>query len=74
MKNFQLMRVGTRVRVLSIGVKGRITYLDQKTLFAHHLNPVQIELDEPFGDHTVQQMYRTSLKDLKLIKKGRKKR
>jgi len=64
-------REGTRVRVLSLNIKGKISYIDYPNLFNHHMSPIQVQLDKPY-DSSEQVIYRTDLKGLKAVKKGRK--
>lgn len=60
-----------RVRVKSIDIKGVITYIDQANYFNHHMLPIQLELDKPYG-LAEQTMYRTDVKDIVGLKKKKK--
>lgn len=60
--------VGDRVKVLSLGIKGTIFYLDSPCLYLDYYNPVQVKLDKPRDIHG-QLMYRTNVKDIKRLKK-----
>ncbi|MEH7116888.1 hypothetical protein V7128_05600 [Neobacillus vireti] len=44
-----------------------IFYIDHKTLYAHHLRPIQVELDDPYDEHG-QTMLRVSVKEIKPLK------
>jgi hypothetical protein len=69
----KILKEGTRVRVLSLDIKGKIFYIDYRMISYPHTYPVQIELDKPY-DESGQTMYRTNFWDLKkLIKKKVKK-
>lgn len=65
----ELLKEGQRVRVKSLNIKGKITYIDQPSYFLHHLRPIQIDLDKPYDDHIGQTMYRTDVKDVVRLKK-----
>lgn len=58
---------GTRVRVLSLGIKGSVYYIDWPSFRIPYLNPIQVELDHSYDD-TNQRMYRTHFDDLAIVK------
>lgn len=68
------LEVGKRAKVISLGIKGTIEFVDRSNLVNHHLNPVQLVLDQPHTEHSDSVTYRTSVLDLKTVKKGRRKR
>lgn len=68
------LAIGKRARVKSLGIKGTIEYVDKAILIDHHLNPVQLVLDHPHTEHSDSVTYRTSVLDLKPVRKGRRKR
>lgn len=57
--------IGDQVEVLidDIKYKATITHIEMSFLYAHHLHPIQLELDHAY-DHSRQTMYRTNLKDI----------
>jgi len=65
------LKEGDRVKVVSLGIKGTITYVEWNTLDLEHMNPIQLELDKTY-DGSGHKTYRTSLKDLRRLR--RKKR
>jgi hypothetical protein len=71
MKTKHLPKEGSRVKVLSLDIKGTITYIDTPSLFVDHFYPIQVELDEPWDkdSSSVQRVYRTNLKDLRKLRK-----
>ncbi|MGG3561672.1 hypothetical protein ABES03_08710 [Neobacillus rhizosphaerae] len=74
-----MLKVGDRVAVT---IKGRanwlklknapatVMYIDQPTLYTHHMNPVQVELDEPYDEHG-QKVIRVSLKEVKPLEEDK---
>ncbi len=69
--SMKMFKENQRVRVKSIDIKGVITYIEQKDYFNHHMHPIQIELDKPYG-LADQTMYRTNVKDIVGLKKKTK--
>lgn len=61
-------REGDRIRVLSLDRKGTVFYVDSINLLRDYFNPIQVELDKPTDKHG-QRMYRTGVKDIKILKK-----
>jgi len=57
----------TRVRVISLGIKGSIFHIDWPSFRIPYFNPIQVELDHPYDD-TGQRMYRTSFEDIVFVK------
>lgn len=62
------LKKGRRVKIVSLGIKGKVVYVDEKNYFSHHLYPIQVELDKPY-DESGQTTYRTNLLDLIKLKK-----
>lgn len=63
--------IGDRVHVQDefvIGT-GTIVFIDQPNLYNHYWNPIQVELDSPYDD-SQQIVYRFSLSEVNLLKKG----
>lgn len=61
-------KVGQRVKIKSIGIKGTVTFINQNDLFFDHMSPIQVELDRAYDD-SGHRMYRAGLQDLKKLKK-----
>lgn len=66
------MRVGDRARVTVKdtvwlehlkNVPATVFYIDEKNLYADHMKPIQVELDEPYDVHG-QRMLRVTLKEV----------
>lgn len=66
-----LLKEKQRVRVKSLNIKGRIVYIEHPLYYQHHMRPIQIELDEPWGDAGTY-IYRTDIKDIVKLKKKKK--
>lgn len=64
-----MIKVGHRVKVMSIGRKGSVEFIDWPRLSLPWMYPVQVTLDRPYGECN-QTMYRTSANDLKKLKKN----
>jgi hypothetical protein len=69
----KIPKLGSRVRIKSVNIKGRVFYIHTPDLYADHMHPVQVELDKPYDD-SGQTMYRTNLHDLVVLKKATKKK
>lgn len=72
MGELKVPKLGARVKVKSIGIKGTIFHIDSQYLFRDHFLPIQVTLDRPYKDKdsgTETTMYRTSLPDIKILKK-----
>ena len=71
----ELVKVGDRVKVKSLGIKGTVEYIDQPNLYRDHMYPIQIQLDKPWyddgggGELPNAYMYRTGLRDIVKLKK-----
>ena len=63
----RIPKEGDRVRIKSIDIKGTVFYVDQPSLYQHHMSPIQVTLDKPYEDDHC--MYRTDLKDIAFLKK-----
>lgn len=63
----RIPKEGDRVRIKSIDIKGKVMYVDQPSLYQHHMSPIQVTLDKPYEDDHC--MYRTDLKDIAFLKK-----
>lgn len=66
-----LVRVGDRVRVKGLGIKGVVEYIDYPNLFNDYQYPVQIKLDKPWDRNETglnAWIYRTGLSDLVKLK------
>lgn len=69
-----VIKIGQEVYVKSLDMIGKVVYVDYPWLFHDHMNPIQLRLEEPYYDdkHEVRRantyMYRTGLKDLKILK------
>ena len=70
----KLPEVNGRVRIKHLNIKGTVVYIAKEYLFANHMYPIQVKLDQPYDD-SGQTMYRTNLKEIvKLKKKTTKKK
>lgn len=68
MSGFWTPTIGQRVKIKSIGIKGRVEFIDFPNLTRSYMHPVQIALDEPYD---TQKMFRCGIEDLKkLVKKA----
>lgn len=63
-----MLKIGQRVRVKNLNIKGTIFYIDKPNYYVHHLSPIQVELDKPYDEHG-QVMVRTNVKDVIKLKK-----
>lgn len=62
----KMPKLGQRVRVVSIDVKGSVEFIDWPRIYLDYYYPIQIKLDKPYDG---QLMHRTSLRDIKKLKK-----
>lgn len=72
MGELKIPKLGARVKVKSIGMKGKVFHIDNRFVYRDHFLPIQITLDKPYKDPIVgteSTMYRTSLPDVKILKK-----
>ena len=70
MKGMKKLKEGDRVLVLSLGLKGTVTFIDWKTLKFEHMYPYQLDMDKRYHpDGSTQTMYRTSRMDLRKLRK-----
>jgi len=75
MKKRPLIKVGDRVRVRSVDLKGKVTFIDVPRIHANHMYPYQIELDEPNPDpnfHGGHHWIRTHRDDLRKLVRRKK--
>jgi len=65
-----LVKVGQRVKVKSLGIKGTVEYIDHPNLYRDHMYPIQIILDKPYYEPITPNsyMYRTDLGDINKLK------
>jgi len=70
-RRYFVPKVGDRVKVLSLGIKGTVEYISINDLPFSFLYPIQLKLDKPY-DETGHRMYRVGLDDIKLLKKKEK--
>lgn len=68
----KIPEVGDRVKVLSLNLKATVTYVDMRNIYIGHFYPIQVELDEPW-ESSIQTTHRTSIDDLRALKKKVKK-
>ncbi|WCF09155.1 hypothetical protein NDS46_04405 [Paenibacillus thiaminolyticus] len=63
-----MINVDQVIKIKSLGVEGRVEYIDQAYLYQDYMYPVQLRLNEPYckDGHELPNayMYRTGLKDL----------
>ncbi|MFL1672476.1 hypothetical protein [Paenibacillus dendritiformis] len=66
-----MIKIGQVIKIKSLGVEGKVDYIDQAYLYQDYMYPVQLRLDRPYcGDcHELPNayMYRTGLKDLEIV-------
>jgi len=70
-RKYFVPKVGDRVKVLSLGIKGTVEYVAINELPFSHLYPIQLLLDKPY-DENGHRMYRVGLQEIKLLKKKKK--
>lgn len=65
-------KVGDRVILSSDRIKGTVTYVDEKHIFVDHYFPIQLELDKPLDTHSDYTVHRANMKELRFLRKGKK--
>lgn len=74
-KKVSEVKVGDRVRIPSVDIKGVVTYIDYPTIYQHHMYPIQVLLDKPHDPvSSKQRVLRTNYLDIRKLKKGRRRR
>jgi len=66
-----MIKVGQRVKVKSLNIKGTVEYIDKPYLNRDYMYPIQVRLDKPYYKPVQPNsyLYRTGLKDLIIIKR-----
>lgn len=65
-----MLKINQEVKIKSLGIKGKVIYIDYPYLYHEYMYPVQLELDKPWyndGYESSQpnsKMFRTGMKDL----------
>ncbi|RJG23057.1 hypothetical protein [Paenibacillus thiaminolyticus] len=65
-----MIKVDQVIKIKSLGVEGRVEYIEQAYLYQDYMYPVQLRLNEPYYEAGCElpnaYMYRTGLKDLEI--------
>lgn len=69
----KMIKEGDRVRVVSLNIKGTVSYIDWRLIKYNHMYPFQIELDKAYDkENSGHKTYRTERSDLRRLRRRKR--